>query len=80
LDHEQHIKGLKLQSYAIEQLAIRATDDVAINHYRIKASWAKSDGEVVRTDALRITHTWIRTNGTWQILGGMSAPVNADGK
>ncbi len=25
-------------------------------------------------------HTWIRTHGTWQILGGMSAPVNADGK
>src|SRR5206468_7838459 len=51
-------KGVKLQSYSIEELAIRVTDDVAINHYRIKANWAKSDsGEAVRTDALRITHT-----------------------
>src|ERR1041385_2403860 len=32
-------KGLKLQSYAIEQLAIQITGDVAINHYRIKANW-----------------------------------------
>ncbi len=74
-------KGLKLQSYSIEQLAVRATGDIAIDHYRLKANWAKSDtGEVVRTDAMRITHTWIRTNGTWQILGGMSAPVNPEGQ
>ena len=74
-------KGLKLQSYSIEQSAVRVTNDIAIDHYRIKANWAKNDtGEVVRIDAMRITHTWIRTIGTWQILGGMSAPVNADGK
>jgi ketosteroid isomerase-like protein len=73
-------KGLKLQSYSIEQLAVRVTRDIAINHYQIKANWAKSDGEAVRTDALRITHTWIRTGDTFQIIGGMSAPVNADGK
>jgi ketosteroid isomerase-like protein len=74
-------KGLKLQSYSIEQLAVRVTGDIAIDHYRIKANWASSDtGQVVRTDAMRITHTWTRTNGTWQILGGMSTPVNADGK
>ena len=74
-------KGLKLQSYAIEELAVRVTGDVAIDHYRIKVNWASGDtGEVVRTDAIRITHTWVRTNRTWQILGGMSAPVDADGK
>src|SRR5919198_4877413 len=33
-------KGIKLQSYSIEQLAIQITGDVAINHYRIKATWA----------------------------------------
>lgn len=74
-------KGLKLQSYDIEQLAIQVTGDVAINHYRIKLNWTKNDtGEVVRTDTLRITHTWIRTNDTWQIIGGMSAPVNEKGE
>jgi hypothetical protein len=74
-------QGLKLRSYSIDQLGIRVTSDIAINHYRIKAIWAKGDkAEVVRTDGLRITHTWLRTHGTWQIIGGMSAPVNADGK
>jgi ketosteroid isomerase-like protein len=74
-------KGLKLQSYSIEQLAVRVTGDIAIDHYRIKTNWASSDtGEAVQTEAMRITHTWIRTNGTWQILGGMSAPVNEKGE
>ena len=73
-------KGIKLQSYSIEQLAIQVTGDVAIDHYRIKANWANKDGAEARTDALRIMHTWIRTHGTWQIVGGMSAPVNADGR
>jgi ketosteroid isomerase-like protein len=50
-------KGLKLQSYSIEQLAIHVTGDVAINHYRIKANWANNEGAEVRTDALRITNT-----------------------
>jgi len=69
-------KGVKLQSYSIEQLAIQVTGDVAINYYRIKANWATSETAKARTDALRITHTWISTRGTWQILAGMSAPVN----
>ena len=87
--HKDHItdwitantsKGIKLQSYSIEQLAIQVTGDVAINYYRIKATWADNEGVGVKTDALRITHTWIRTHGIWQIIGGMSAPVNAEGK
>ena len=73
-------KGVKLQSYSIEQLAIQVTGDIAINHYRIKANWATKEEVEARKDALRITHTWIRTHGSWQIVGGMSAPVNADGK
>lgn len=73
-------KGIKLHSHLIEQLGIQITGDVAIDYYRIKATWANSEGVEVKTDALRITHTWIRTRDTWQIIGGMSAPVNAEGK
>lgn len=89
--HKDHItdwitnmtaQGLKLQSFEIDQRAIKITGNIAIDHYRIKGIWGKADtGEVVTTDRARITHTWIRTSdGTWKILGGMSAPVNADGK
>jgi ketosteroid isomerase-like protein len=73
-------KGVRLQSYSIEELAIRVTGDIAINHYRIKAVWAGSRPSDSNTQVLRITHTWIRTHDTWQILGGMSAPVNSEGK
>src|SRR4029077_9570065 len=46
-------KGIKLQSYSIEQLAIRATGDIAINYYRINATWADRAGADVKTDRLR---------------------------
>ena len=73
-------KGIKLQSYSIEQLAVQVTGDVAVDYYRINARWANGEGAEVRTDRLRITHTWIRAGGTWQILGGMSSPVNGESK
>jgi ketosteroid isomerase-like protein len=73
-------KGIKLQSYSIEQLAIQITGDIAVNYYRIKMNWANDQESETRTDAMRITHTWTRTHGTWQITGGMSAPVNEKGQ
>ena len=73
-------KDIKLHSYSIEQLAVQVTGDVAVDYYRINARWANGEGAEVRTDRLRITHTWIRAGGTWQILGGMSSPVNAESK
>ena len=72
--------GSKLRSYSIEQLAIQVTGKIAINYYRIRANWANEEGAEARTDALRVMHTWIRTGDTWQIIGGMSAPVNANGQ
>jgi ketosteroid isomerase-like protein len=73
-------KGITLQSYSIEQLAIHVTKDIATNYYRINATWANDEGAQIKTDRLRITHTWIRTHGAWQIIGGMSSPVNATGR
>ena len=73
-------KGVKLQSYAIEQLAIQLTGDIAINHYRVRMVWAGPGPTESNTEVLRITHTWLRTGNTFQIIGGMSAPVNTEGK
>ena len=72
-------KGITLQLYSIDQLAIQVTGAVAMDYYRIKATWADSTGAEVRTDGLRVTHAWTRTHGAWQIIGGMSSPVNATG-
>src|SRR5438874_13773101 len=73
-------KNITLQSYSIEQLAIQVTGDIAMDFYRINAMWAKGAGAEVKADRLRITHTWTRTHGTWQILGGMSSPLTATGQ
>ena len=73
-------KGVKMQSYAIEQLAIQVTGDIAIDHYRVKIGWAGPGPTESNTEVVRITHTWLRAHGSWQIIGGMSAPVNAEGK
>ncbi len=73
-------KGVRLQSYSIEQLAVCVIGDLAIDHYRIKMNWANREGPEATTEALRITHTWIRTHGVWQIIGGMAALVNSEGK
>ena len=73
-------KGITLQSYSMEQLAIQVTGDIAMDYYRIRATWANGAGAEVKTDRLRITHTWTRTHGTWQIISGMSSPLTATGQ
>ena len=87
--HKDHItdwitrntaKGVKLQSYTMEQMAIKVTGDIAIDHYRVKMVWAGPKPSDNETEVLRIHHTWLRAHDTWQIIGGMSAPVNAEGK
>ena len=84
--HKDHIadwitantsKGLSLESYDLEELAIQIIGDVAVVHYRVRMNWS---GDKAKAEATRITHTWIRHDGKWQIFGGMSAPVNAEGK
>jgi hypothetical protein len=73
-------KGVKLQSYAVEQLAIQLSRDIAIDHYRVRMVWAGPGPTESNTEVLRITHTWLRVHDAWQIIGGMSAPANAEGK
>jgi hypothetical protein len=73
-------QGIKLQSYELEQVAVQVTDDIVATHYRIKMIWSGPKATDSKTETLRIHHTWVRTGDTFQILAGMSAPVNADGK
>ena len=73
-------KGVKLQSYTIEQLAIQVTGDIAANHYRLKMTWSGPKPTDTKTETIRVHHTWVRSGDTWQILDGMSAWENAEGK
>jgi uncharacterized protein DUF4440 len=73
-------KGIKLESFSIEQIASKITGEVAVMHYRLKMVWAGPKTSDHQTELLRVYHTWIRTGDTFQIIGGMGAPVNAEGK
>ena len=53
--------------FRIEREGIRVNGDIAILHYRIHA------GSI----ASRVTHTWIRRDSGWFILGGMDSPEPA---
>src|SRR4029078_4014388 len=48
-------KGISLQFFSVEQLAIQVTSDTATDYYRIKVTWANSSGAEVKTDSMRIT-------------------------
>ena len=52
------------REFRIERQGIRIVGNIAILHYRIH----------VGEGAGRITHTWIRRNSGWFMLGGMDSP------
>jgi ketosteroid isomerase-like protein len=69
-------KGLHLKSYTLEPAASQLTGNVIIVHYWLTSLWTdKNDSGEPRT--MRITHTWIRVDKGWQIIGGMSAGETA---
>jgi hypothetical protein len=54
-------------SFEIERTGIRILGDVAVNHYAVHLKW--KDG---KKRSMRITHTWVREETGWKVLGGMS--------
>ena len=81
--HKDHItdwitdntsKGRSLESYKLEQAASQATDNVVVTHYWITMKWVDQTG-AGKENTTRICHTWIKTPGGWQIIGGMSCPA-----
>jgi len=64
----------KLERFSIEvrPLAITLHGDVAVVHYFVDVEQQDVDGEVTKYSQ-RITHTWVKADGRWRILGGMSA-------
>jgi ketosteroid isomerase-like protein len=54
----------------LERQGIRFAGDAAILHYRLH--WGGTDaGGSITTATTRLTHTWIKRDSGWRILGGM---------
>jgi ketosteroid isomerase-like protein len=79
--HKDHItdwmtaissRGLHLKSYKLEPSASQAMGNIVVNYYWITMVWADKDGHG-DPQTLRVTHTWLKDDQGWRIVGGMSA-------
>lgn len=59
-------------SFKISREGIKLIGDVVITHYLVFSSWLDENGTEQKSKS-RITHTWIKENSQWKILGGMSS-------
>jgi len=57
--------------FKIIREGIRVIGNVAITHYSLISSWVDED-EIEQESESRITHTWIKEDSKWKILGRMS--------
>lgn len=53
--------------FEIERAGVRILGDVGVNYYAVHLKWKEG-----KTRSMRITHTWVREQNDWKILGGMS--------
>ncbi|MHB8484412.1 MAG: nuclear transport factor 2 family protein [Candidatus Acidiferrales bacterium] len=59
-------------AYELHRESVEMHGDAVITFYRATVSRGNADGSV-STTTYRMTHTWMKKNGQWQIVGGMSA-------
>ena len=65
-------RGVVLKTYDLKLAGSQATGNLVVVHYLVTAVWAKKDGSE-QTETRRISHTWLRSEKGWLIIGGMSA-------
>ena len=55
----------------IERDGMRLMGTVALTQFRVFVSCRDTTG-AMKTSSSRITHTWVKEDGKWKLLGGMS--------
>ena len=55
----------------IERAGIRLLGEIALTQYTICVNYNSTAG-VTKTQSSRITHTWVKEEAGWKLLGGMS--------
>ena len=69
---EFHSNPNEVWQYEIERLEIQSFDNVVVVHYRLRDYFqAAGSGEELRSHEYRISHTWLKSDGRWQIISGM---------
>ncbi len=65
-------KGRHLESFDLRPAESRVNPSGIVVFYTITARWVDKDGKGEPATS-RITHTWIKSGKSWQIISGMSA-------
>jgi len=64
-------KGSTFKTLQFKSAAIQVSEGIAMACYWITFSWLDKNGKGP-AHIVRITHAWLRTGDSWQIIGGMS--------
>ncbi len=62
----------QVAAYKLQRESVREHGPVVITFYRATVTRQNADGSK-STATYRMTHTWMKKHGVWQIVGGMSA-------
>ena len=65
---------LKSATVELKPMSVRLYGHVGVVHYEAHARAQTRTGTAI-DDRERYTHTWLRTEQGWKIIGGMSAPL-----
>jgi ketosteroid isomerase-like protein len=68
----------RVSSYEILSKAVSVVGNVGTTQYSVKVVRTMNNGKQ-ETYTSRVTHTWLKTGSSWQIVGGMSAPYESSG-
>jgi len=78
----QQIRDAKVSfEYGLTREGARDFGNIVVVHYRVTMVSKYPDGHVEGAgQESKITHTWMRTGATWQIIGGMCGRLAPSGK
>ena len=68
------LETIRIVSFRVQPLLIRVFEDVAVVQYLLHSEMEAATGEKAPA-TYRMTHTWLRGDGRWQIIGGMSSRI-----
>ncbi len=63
-------------NYEILSKAVSVVGDTGVTQYSVRVVRVTKAGNE-ETYISRVTHTWLKTGSSWQIIGGMSAPIES---
>jgi ketosteroid isomerase-like protein len=65
-------KGNQL-TYQLDRKVENVFGDFVIVLYDASITWRKPDGSIASQTTAKLTHTWMKTEKGWLIIGGMGA-------